>query len=87
MNVSIEDIDDSRERWLHDAARIAAETLVGTPEETSALNTLRIVSGERADVNMTGEGELTVFVNPEAEFQGRPSSDSLTVFIKQRIAS
>ena len=87
MNVSIEDIDDSRERWLHDAARIAAETLVGTPEETSALNTLRIVSGERADVNMTGDGELTVFVNPEAEFQGRPSSDSLTVFIKQRIAS
>ena len=87
IDVSIEDTDDEAERWLQDAGRIAAEALVGSPEEASEISALHIRLGERADLSMTNNGELTVYVSPEQGFEGRPSSDSLTIYVKRRIAS
>lgn len=87
MQVTIEDLEDTQERWLQDAARIAAEALVGSPDEARQLTALRIVQGERADISMTAEDELTIYVNPAQGFRGRPSSDSVTVYVKQHSAS
>ena len=87
ISVSIEDLDHHTARWLQDAARIAGESLVGNPDEAADIHRLEVRTGSVPELDLSDEGTLIVYVNPDDRFEGRPSSDRVTIFLKNRMAS
>lgn len=87
IEVEIEDAPNKQMAWLQDAARIAAKAVLKTRDEDAEIRKIRVTRSDFADVMMSGDGVLTVSVNPSQEYHGRPSSDRVIAFIKNSFDS
>ena len=87
VKVSLDDSDPDIAAWIHDAAQNAAEGMIRSQEEAATITEVHVRRGSIPELDLSSDGILTVFVDPEAGFAGRPSSDRVIVFLKKRLAS
>ena len=61
--------------------------MIRSQEEAASITQVHVRRGSIPELDLTSDGLLTVYVDPDAGFAGRPSSDRVIVFLKKRLAS
>lgn len=83
------DLDESNAAkiWVHDAAKLAVKGIVKAKEHANDVTQVRVVAGRFQELNLSDDGTLTVTVNPQKKYFGRPSSDKIVQFLRARFSS
>ncbi len=87
MTITLADAGGDETIWLQDAARIAVKGLIKSVKDASKLERVNIVIGKGPELSVDNNVELTVYVNPAQGYYGRPSSDRVILFLKNRFNS
>lgn len=87
VSLLIQSKEDNKMAWYQDAARITAEGMVRAQKESvEAVEEVLIRRGPKPDLELK-DGRLTVFINPDKGYAGRPSSDRVILFLKNWLTS
>lgn len=88
LAVQLQNVSEVDSVWIQDAAKTAAEGLVRSEKEARNLvETLVVKTGPEPDLELGMDGELIVSVNVGEGYHGRPSSDRVSLFLKNRLSS